>query len=50
MARRKQNSKDLFRNMKGWEKQYLKKSIAYGHLVGEDGKKEVRVKIKSTEL
>ena len=46
MARRKQNLKDVFRGMKGWEKAYLKKSIQYGHLEGLDGKKFKRVKDK----
>ena len=35
MARKVKNTKDLTRGFKGWEKQYIKKSIAYGHL--EDG-------------
>ena len=32
MARKQKNTKDLLHGFRGWEKQYIKKSIAYGHL------------------
>ena len=32
MSRKKKNDKDLMRGFKGWERQYIKKSISYGHL------------------
>lgn len=40
MARKQTNQKDLMRGFKGWEKQYIKKSIQHGHLeVDAKGKK-----------
>ena len=32
MARKNKDNKDLMRGFKGWEKQYIKKSIKYGHM------------------
>ena len=32
MGRKAKNTKDLTRGFKGWEKQYIKKSLAYGHM------------------
>jgi len=38
MARKVKNTKDLMRGMSGWERQYIKKSIEFGHLdVGTKG-------------
>jgi len=32
MGRKSKNTKDLTTGFKGWEKQYIKNSIKYGHL------------------
>ena len=42
MGRKATNKKDLMRGFKGWEKQYIKKSIAYGHLLVDDKTKGKR--------
>ena len=36
MGRKAKNTKDLMRGFKGWERTYIKKSIAYGHLLVDD--------------
>ena len=40
MARKVKNTKDLMRGFSGWEKQYIKKSIAYGRLIDNTGDKK----------
>ena len=32
MASKVKNTKDLMRGFNGWERQYIKQSIAYGHI------------------
>ena len=39
MSRKTKNNKDMTRGFKGWEKQYIKNSIKYGHLDDGSSKK-----------
>jgi len=40
MGRKQQNSKDLIRGIKGWEKQYIRQAIKHGHLEADKREKK----------